>query len=128
MALKNNNKYVKAMERRARVLRKQAARASKNNPSPAEEDELIKKLMTALEDVTAVCILEGFQKQEHMLLVDSILKELGKAEAKAMAARRTSVMASEIFIRQYYQSFSEDPLDGITELNGDAGDTNTDAT
>ena len=38
----------------------------------------MKKLKTALEDCTAVCILEGFQKQEHMMLVDTILKELGK--------------------------------------------------
>ena len=36
------------------------------------------KMKIALEDVTAVCILEGFQKQEPMMLVDTMLKELGK--------------------------------------------------
>ena len=42
------------------------------------EEEIIDKLKTALEDMTAVCILEGFSKQEPMMLVDSIIKELGK--------------------------------------------------
>ena len=46
--------------------------------SVEDQDEVVKKLKTALEDCTAVCILEGFQKQEHMMLVDTILKELGK--------------------------------------------------
>ena len=39
---------------------------------------MVDQLRMALEDMTAVCILEGFQKQEHLMLVDSILKELGK--------------------------------------------------
>ena len=46
--------------------------------SVEDQAEVVKKLKTALEDCTAVCILEGFQKQEHMMLVDTILKELGK--------------------------------------------------
>jgi hypothetical protein len=40
-------------------------------------DEIIEKLKFALEDMTAACILEGFSKQDHMILVDSIIKELG---------------------------------------------------
>ena len=39
---------------------------------------IVDQLRMALEDMTAVCILEGFQKQEHLMLVDTILKELGK--------------------------------------------------
>ena len=42
--------------------------------------DMVDQLRMALEDMTAVCILEGFQKQEHLMLVDSILKELGKPE------------------------------------------------
>jgi len=38
---------------------------------------IIEKLKTALEDMTAVCIMEGFSKQDHMILVDNIIKELG---------------------------------------------------
>lgn len=33
-------------------------------------------------DVTAVCILEGFQNQQSMLLADKVLKQLGKEKAK----------------------------------------------
>ena len=33
-------------------------------------------------DVTAVCILEGFQNQQSMLLADKVLKLLGKEKAK----------------------------------------------
>ena len=29
-------------------------------------------------DVTAVCLLEGFQNQEFMIMADRILKEVGK--------------------------------------------------
>ena len=38
----------------------------------------VDKLRMALEDMTAVCILEGFQKQDHLVLVDAVLKELGE--------------------------------------------------
>ena len=41
----------------------------------------VEKLKQCLEDITSVCVLEGFQKQEHLVMVDSVLKELGRAEA-----------------------------------------------
>ena len=79
MALKNNSKYVKAMERRARTLRKQAEKLKKKEDIDKEGlEDIVLKLKTSLEDCTGVCILEGFQKQEPMILVDAILKELGK--------------------------------------------------
>ena len=123
----------------------------------------MKKLKTALEDCTAVCILEGFQKQEHMMLVDTILKELGKfhdffdnflacwflhlifqklvksyffailkkisgrAEAKLATKKRDPVLSSNNFIRQYFQSFSSDPImnhDSAVQMNGDANSEN----
>ena len=89
-ALKLNDRYVKALERRARVQRKAATTTSSNlkkkletmqGNSASEECSVTKtvvdQLRMALEDMTAVCILEGFQKQEHLMLVDTILKELG---------------------------------------------------
>ena len=89
-ALKLNDRYVKALERRARVQRKSATTTSSNlkkkletmqGNTASEECSVTKtvvdQLRMALEDMTAVCILEGFQKQEHLMLVDTILKELG---------------------------------------------------
>ena len=93
-ALRLNNRYVKALERRARVQRKVATASSSSKLSkevekdmsntsieePEVTQEMVDKLRMALEDMTAVCILEGFQKQEHLMLVDSLLKELGKTK------------------------------------------------
>ena len=39
--------------------------------------DAVSKLKTALEDVTAACILEGFQRQDHVMMVDQVLKDLG---------------------------------------------------
>lgn len=39
-------------------------------------------VFTSFLDVTAVCILEGFQNQQSMLLADKVLKLLGKEKAK----------------------------------------------
>lgn len=111
MALKNNSKYVKAMERRARTLRKQAEKLRKKEDNDKETlEDIVLKLKTSLEDCTGVCILEGFQKQEPMILVDAILKELGRAEARLATTKRTPSLASNHFISQYFQSFAEDPI------------------
>ena len=124
MALKYNAKYVKAMERRARVIRKQAEKRQKESDdlSIEEREEIVKKLKTALEDCTSVCILEGFQKQEPMILVDQILKDLGRAEARLASKKRVPVLSSENFIRQYFQSFSSDPIMNHenVQMNGDS--------
>ena len=120
MALKNNSKYVKAMERRARILRKQANVLSKKEGLEInDQEEVVRKMKIALEDVTAVCILEGFQKQEPMMLVDTMLKELGRAEAKLATSKRTPALASTHFIRQYFQSFAEDPITKTDFLHGE---------
>ena len=62
------------------------------------------------QDITSVCVLEGFQKQEHIMMVDSVLKELGRAEAGLAAKSRPPVMTSPHFVSQYFTSFSEDPI------------------
>lgn len=59
-ALELNSRYIKALFRRAK--------ASENtNDLPA-----------SLEDITATCILEGFQNQSSLIFADRVLKELGK--------------------------------------------------
>ena len=58
-ALKLKPHYVKALIRRARAI------------------ESSNDLETALEDITAACILEKFQNQNTLLTADKILKQLG---------------------------------------------------
>ena len=135
-ALELNVKYVKALDRRSKALRKQAQKTS-------DDQEAIDKLKNSLEDLTAVCILEGFQKQEHLMLVDTVLKELGKfagkslesrgficfpvlgrAEAKVAMVQRKPSLPSDHFIAQYFQSFAEDPIAKFySEENGDSAET-----
>ena len=62
-----------------------------------------------LEDITSVCVLEDFQKQEH-LMMDSVLTELGMAEAAVESKHRQPMMTSSHFVAQYFTSFSEDPI------------------
>lgn len=71
-ALELNSKYVKALDRRCKVNRKQALKEG------TEYQTAVNKLKQSLLDITSVCILEGFQKQEHLMMVDTILKELGE--------------------------------------------------
>lgn len=58
-ALKCNPKYTKALHRRAKAR------------------EMTKQYENCLEDITAVCILEGFQNQSSLIMADRVLKELG---------------------------------------------------
>lgn len=54
-------------------------------PSDAADDlcnNFILLFFPSFLDVTAVCILEGFQNQQSMLLADKVLKLLGKEKAK----------------------------------------------
>ena len=70
----------------------------------------VDKLKQCLEDITSVCILEGFQKQEHLVMVDSVLKELGRAEAGLASKSRQPVLTSVHFIAQYFTSFCKNPI------------------
>ena len=60
----------------------------------------VEKLKQCLEDITSVCVLEGFQKQEHLIMVDSVLKELGRAEAAIESRNRKPMLTSKHFISQ----------------------------
>ncbi|XP_048396559.1 mitochondrial import receptor subunit TOM70 [Stegostoma tigrinum] len=85
-----NPKYIKALYRRAKAY-----------------DKLDNK-KECLEDVTAVCILEGFQNQQSMLLADRVLKQLGKEKAKEKYKNREPLMPSPQFIKSYFNSFTDD--------------------
>lgn len=91
MALELNPKYIKALSRRARAY---------ENTHDLEE---------CLEDITAVCILEGFENQTSLVTADRILKQLGRLHAQQAIKNRTPVMPSNNFIKSYFSSFSEDP-------------------
>ena len=53
-------RYAKALHRRAKAC------------------EALGELSQSLRDVTAVCILEGFQNQTTLMMADRVLKELGR--------------------------------------------------
>lgn len=63
-ALTLNAKYVKALWRRAKA------------------NENMDDLTASLEDITATCILEGFQNNSTLVFADRVLKELGKFFSK----------------------------------------------
>ncbi|XP_039386753.1 mitochondrial import receptor subunit TOM70 isoform X5 [Mauremys reevesii] len=89
-AVELNPKYVKALFRRAKAYEK------------------LDNKKECLEDVTAVCILEGFQNQQSMLLADKVLKLLGKEKAKEKYKNREPLMPSPQFIKSYFSSFTDD--------------------
>ncbi|XP_075549784.1 translocase of outer membrane 70 [Dermacentor variabilis] len=91
-AIDLNFQYVKALHRRAKAY------------------EVVDELDKCLEDITAVCILEGFQNQNSLLVTDRVLKKIGKARAKELIKVRKPVMPSKHFIRNYFVSFCEDPI------------------
>lgn len=62
MALQLNPRYIKALHRRARA-------------SESSDD-----LTASLEDITATCILEGFQNNASLVFADRVLKELGRCK------------------------------------------------
>ncbi|KAK6636320.1 hypothetical protein RUM43_009979 [Polyplax serrata] len=102
-ALSYNSKYTKALLRRAKAC------------------EHTKDLPQALEDVIAACILENFQSQSTLQSADHILKELGRQHAKEAMAKRVPIIPSNCFIKTYFMSFANDPLN--TFLNKSDGDS-----
>ncbi|XP_077783303.1 mitochondrial import receptor subunit TOM70 isoform X1 [Podarcis muralis] len=89
-AVELNPRYIKALFRRAKA------------------HEKLDNKKECLEDVTAVCILEGFQNQQSMLLADKVLKLLGKEKAKEKYKNREPLMPSPQFIKSYFSSFTDD--------------------
>eukprot|EP00794_Sanderia_malayensis_P011323 gene11323-12509_t len=91
-AIELNPKYTKALARRAKTF------------------ETLGKKIDCLEDVTAVCLLEGFQNQEFLLLAEKVIKEIGKEKAAEYIKKREKVLPSGISIQSYLDSFSSDPF------------------
>ncbi|CAG2164555.1 unnamed protein product [Oppiella nova] len=91
-AIQLNNRYVKALVRRAKAL------------------ESLGDTTSALFNITAVCILEQFQNQTNLLTTDRLLREQSKVKAKALFKSRTPRLPSEHFISHYFMSYSNDPI------------------
>lgn len=91
-ALKLNSKYIKALCRRARAY------------------ENLNQLELCLEDITATCILEGFQNSQSLILADRILKEIGLQHANEALINRTPIVPSKHFVSTYFRSFTQDPI------------------
>ncbi|GAB1300341.1 Mitochondrial import receptor subunit TOM70 [Apodemus speciosus] len=102
-----NPKYVKALFRRAKA------------------HEKLDNKKECLEDVTAVCILEGFQNEQSMLLADKVLKLLGKENAKEKYKNREPLMPSPQFIKSYFSSFTDDII-SQPMLKGEKSDEDKD--
>jgi len=88
-AIELNPRYSKALLRRAKAY------------------EALDEKILCLEDVTAVCLIEGLQNQQSMLLADRILKAIGKEKAEKHFVTRKKVLPSNVFIRSYLDSFNK---------------------
>ena len=91
-ALELKPKYAKALLRRARAM------------------EHCNDLESALEDVTAACILENFSNQTTILMADRVLKQLGRQHAMEHLANKKLIMPSKYFIKTYISTFPKDPV------------------
>ncbi|XP_031555205.1 mitochondrial import receptor subunit TOM70-like [Actinia tenebrosa] len=91
-ALELNNKYTKALMRRARAY------------------EQLDKKEQCLQDLTAVCLLEGFNNPDWMVHADRILKSIGKEKANEHFKNRKPIIPSPTYIKAYLDSFSQDEI------------------
>ncbi|XP_045210423.2 mitochondrial import receptor subunit TOM70-like [Mercenaria mercenaria] len=105
-AIKLNGKYTKALSRRANAA------------------EQLGDLQLSLEDVTAVCILEGFQNQSTLQMADRVLKNLGKTKAKEALKNKKTGMPSKHFLKSYFASFTKDPVQEIFKKNKEEKQSN----
>merc|ERR1740128_44599 len=113
-SLKCNNRYGKALDRRAKVMRKLT-----NKLGGGDENNKLRvaQLMQALEDLSMCCQLDGF-RQDQLAFVDELLKELGSAEAVIAVKNRSPELPSAHAINQYFTSFTQDPFIDPEEGNG----------
>nr|CAH7729255.1 unnamed protein product [Callosobruchus chinensis] len=91
-AIDLNNRYEKALYRRAKA------------------EEMTKDWVSALDDITTVCLLQNFGNQSALLMADRVLKELGKKNAAEAMKNKKPIMPSKNFIKTYFSSFSADPV------------------
>lgn len=91
-ALDLNNRYLKALQRRARAFEK------------------TDKFEDSLEDITAVCILQRFSNSGSLVHADRVLKSVGQKHAKELLKDRKPVKPSKHFVKNYFASFLQDPI------------------
>ncbi|PAA46406.1 hypothetical protein BOX15_Mlig032506g1, partial [Macrostomum lignano] len=91
-ALEHSPRYTKALARRAKVR------------------ERLGELRGALVDITAVCILESFSNSDSLTRAEQVLKSRGRQLAKESASRIVPSLPSKAFLRSFFMSFSEDPV------------------
>ncbi|XP_075224897.1 translocase of outer membrane 70 [Lycorma delicatula] len=101
-ALEQDPKYVKALLRRAKAYEQKS------------------ELTHCLEDISAVCILEGFKNERSIVMADRILQQIGQKRAKEAIANRRTVLLSKHFVKSYFISFNNDPVikNFQNEING----------
>lgn len=84
--------YKKALSRRARALTE------------------LGNFKLALEDITAVVMLDEFKNQPDIMFADSVIKSLGKQNLEEYTKHNAFNLPTKIFIENYLKSFSEDPF------------------
>lgn len=84
--------YKKALSRRARALTE------------------LGNFKLALEDITAVVMLDEFKNQSDIMFADSVIKSLGKKNLEEYTKHNVFNLPTKIFIENYMKSFSEDPF------------------
>merc|ERR1719158_2430964 len=105
ISIKHNNKYGKALDRRAKLHKKRAALLE----GGGKMEDFIMHLKQAMEDVSMAAQIDGF-KHEQLLFVDETLKLLGSSLAILAAKNRPPLLPSSHTIMQYFTSFMDDPL------------------
>merc|ERR1719234_463611 len=103
-SLRLNNRYGESYDRRSKILKKLV-----DTLDGGKLEERIKHLRQALEDVSVLAQLDGYNPQQ-LVIVDEVLKQLGSSLAIVTARTRQPVIPSNYTILQYFASFIEDPL------------------
>uniref|UniRef100_A0A2P2I3H9 Import receptor subunit TOM70-like n=1 Tax=Hirondellea gigas TaxID=1518452 RepID=A0A2P2I3H9_9CRUS len=103
-ALELNPRYTKALMRRARAA------------------ETLKDLDLALEDYTAICIIETFNNQESLNIVDRILKQIGMSHASELFGKKRDALPSVHSVRSHLNSFCCDPVTNSVKGEKEADD------
>lgn len=91
-ALEYNKHYIKALSRRAKAY------------------EALDKLEEALDDSTMLCIFEQFSDRFSIEFAEKVLRKLSKTRATELFANRKPTLPSRPFVKNYFSSFSNDPL------------------
>jgi len=112
-SIKLNNRYCKALDRRAKINKKLALAVQSGDDLVEKK---IKLLRQAMEDISLLALLEGY-KHEQLLFVDEVLKHLGSSLAVQTSKTRNPTLPSPHTIIQYFTSFMEDPL--FDDVEGD---------